>query len=256
MNSCAPTALRRGLDLLPARRRLAEGDVVGDGPVEHEVLLGDHHHRPTQVVVAEVAQVDPVQRDPAAVGVVEPGHQLGDGRLARTGGADQGDGLAGRDVQLEARQHRAVLRVLELDVLQVHRALGVRERRRRRGLHDARLLLQHPGQLLQRRGGRLEGVVELADVLHRLEEHPQVEQERRQHADGHLALDHPVAAVEQHHADGQVADQLDAGHEDRDQPERVDVGLAVAAGHVLEDLLRCGARGGRPGPPGCRSWSR
>ena len=38
----------------------------------------------------------------------------------------------------------------------------------------AGLLLEHPGQLLERGGGRLERVVELAELLHRLEEHPQV----------------------------------------------------------------------------------
>ena len=58
-------------------------------------------------------------------------------------------------------------------------------------LDDARLLLQHAGQLLQRRRGGLERVEELADVLHRLEEQPQVEQERGQHTDRHVALEGP-----------------------------------------------------------------
>ena len=85
--------------------------------------------------------------------------------------------------------------------------------------------------------GRLEGVVELRDVLHRLEELAQVEQERRQHADGDLAVEGEVAAVEQDDADGDVADQPDAGHEQRDQPERDQVGGAVLVVDVVEDLL-------------------
>ena len=102
---------------------------------------------------------------------------------------------------------------------------------------DARPLGQYTGQFLQRRGRRLEGVEELGDLLHRFEEHPQVEQEGGQRPDRHVALQHPVAAVEQNHAGGDVADQLHPGHEDGQQPERLLVDLPVLVGDVFEDLL-------------------
>ena len=106
-----------------------------------------------------------------------------------------------------------------------------------RRILDARALGEHPCQLLQRRRRGLERVEELRDLLHRLEEHPQVEQERGERADRHLSVQHPVAAVEQHHAGGDVADQLHPRHEDRQQLEGLLVVVAVPVGDVFEDLL-------------------
>ena len=105
------------------------------------------------------------------------------------------------------------------------------------GLGHRGPLVEHAGQLVQGGGGRLEGVVELRDLHHRLEELAQVEQERRQHADGDVAVVGAVAAVEQHHRDGDVADQPDAGHEPADQPPGDQVGAAVLVVDVVEDLL-------------------
>ena len=58
--------------------------------------------------VGQLPQVDPVQRDPARAGIVEPAEQARDRRLARAGLADQGDRLPGRYVQVEAGQHEVV----------------------------------------------------------------------------------------------------------------------------------------------------
>ena len=88
-------------------------------------------------------------------------------------------------------------------------APGLGQRHRLGRLGHARLLLEDAGELLERRGRRLEGVVELRDVHHRLEELPQVEQERREHADGDLAVVGEVPAVQQDHGDRDVADQPD-----------------------------------------------
>ncbi len=49
-------------------------------------------------------------------------------------------------------------------------------------------------------------------------------------------VDQPPA-VQDDHAGGEVADQLDPGHEHREQPERALVGHAVLAADVLEDVL-------------------
>ncbi len=102
---------------------------------------------------------------------------------------------------------------------------------------DAGLLGQHARDLLQRRRRGLEGVEELRDLLHRLEEDPQIQQERRQRAERHLALQHPVTAVQQHHSGGDVADQPDARHEDGQQLEGPLVDGLVLVGDVFEDLL-------------------
>ena len=97
MNRSAPTAAAAAAHLVVGGVGPAEPDVVGDGPVEHEVLLGDHHDVAAQLALRQVAQVDAVQRHRPRRRVVEPGDQLGDRRLARAGGADQRDGLPGRD---------------------------------------------------------------------------------------------------------------------------------------------------------------
>ena len=53
-----------------------------------------------------------------AVGrVPEARREAGDGRLARAGGADERDGLAGRDVEVEMREDDA-LAVAELDAVE------------------------------------------------------------------------------------------------------------------------------------------
>jgi hypothetical protein len=94
-------------------------------------------------------------------------------------------------------------------------------------LGDHRPLLEHPGQLLQRGAGRLVAAVEHRDVLQRVEEAAQVEQEGHQDADGQIAVHHPQRAVTEHRHGDQVADHGDQRHEDRDQPERPVVGAAV-----------------------------
>jgi len=108
------------------------------------------------------------------------------------------------------------------------------------GLAHGRLLLEHAGQLLQRRTGGLEGVVELADVLQGFEELTQVQQERREHTDGHTAVEGQVAAEEQHDRDGDVADHLDRRHEHRDEPHRREVRSPVVVVDRGEDLRVAG----------------
>ncbi len=146
-------------------------------------------------------------------------------------------GLAGRDGQVEVGQHRHAVDVREPDVVEAHLAARVGQRRPGLGSGTPGSSSSTPDELLERGRGRLEGVVELRDLLHRLEELAQVEQERGQHADGDLAVEGEVAAVEQHDGDRDVADQPDAGHEPRDQPEGDQVGRAVLLVDVVEDLL-------------------
>ena len=51
----------RGADLVVGGVGSAEPDVVGDGAVEHEVLLRHHHHMAAQIVLRQVTQVDAVE---------------------------------------------------------------------------------------------------------------------------------------------------------------------------------------------------
>ena len=72
----------------------AQRDVAAHGVVEEERGLRHHRDRVGQLAAAEVAQVDAVDPDRAAVGVDQPGQQVGEGALAGGGGADEGDRAA------------------------------------------------------------------------------------------------------------------------------------------------------------------
>jgi hypothetical protein len=71
-------------------------------------LLADHADDGGQVGQPHVAEVDAVDADGAAAGVIQPRDQRAEGGLARSGLADQGERAAGRDVQVDGGQGGAV----------------------------------------------------------------------------------------------------------------------------------------------------
>ena len=108
------------------------------------------------------------------------------------------------------------------------------------GLRNRRRLLDHARQLLKRRACCLKHVVELRQLLHRVEELPQVEDEGGQHTKRQLALHDEVAAVEKHQRGGETSEQVDGGTERRDEAVRPDVGVAITRVDILEDRLVAG----------------
>ncbi len=127
--------LGRGHDLVPGGRRLAVGDVVADRHREEEGLVEDHADVGPQAGQGQVADVVAVDLDRAVLHVVEAGEQAGHGRLAGTGPADDGHGLARGDVEVEVGQHQllGVLVVGEVHVAEPDVAPCSRPGRRRRG---------------------------------------------------------------------------------------------------------------------------
>ena len=111
--------------------------------------------------------------------VVEAGEQLGDRRLAGAGVADERDRRPGRHVE---RRSRAAPRA------RGRRRSGRRRTRRGprsrssstrvRGVEHLGLLVEQVGDLVERGDGREERVVELRELLHRVEEVRQVAEER------------------------------------------------------------------------------
>ena len=65
------------------------------------------------------------------------------------------------------------------------------------------------GGIPKRRACGLEHVVKLREVLHRLEELPQIKDEGGQHAQRELALHHEEAAEQQDRGGCQTAQQVD-----------------------------------------------
>ncbi len=80
----------------------AIGDVLADGPLEQHRLLRHHRDSGAEGAQVEALHVDPVEQQPSAGRPKEAEHDIEQRRLARPGGADEGDGLAGRDGEIDA----------------------------------------------------------------------------------------------------------------------------------------------------------
>ena len=109
----------RGLDLDVGDVGPSVGDVGPHRVGEQEALLEHDADLPAQRVEGDVAHVDAVDRHSALGHVVEARQEQRDGRLARSARADERDGLARCDVQLEAVENGLALRVAEAHVVEV-----------------------------------------------------------------------------------------------------------------------------------------
>ena len=87
---------------------------------EQKRLLQDEGDLLAQALESHVADVLPVEQHAAGPGVEEARQQPGQGRLARAGRADEGERLAGAQLQGHAAQHRPVGIVAEAHVVQAH----------------------------------------------------------------------------------------------------------------------------------------
>src|ERR1700744_3474322 len=111
----------RVLDLLVGGGGLGVAQVLPHRGVQQVGFLADYADDGGQVGQPEVAQVDAVDRDRAAAGVVQPGHQGPEGGLARAGLADPGQRAARPDIQREAARRGAVgAGVGEADVFEAY----------------------------------------------------------------------------------------------------------------------------------------
>ena len=115
----------RVVDLLVGRSLLGDPDVVANGAVEQEPLLGHDADPLAQGPKGCVAHIDPGVHHPTVDRVVQAGDQLGQRRLARAGRADERDAFARRDVERDVVEHPCAFGgVAEGDLLDLDRALG------------------------------------------------------------------------------------------------------------------------------------
>ena len=171
-----------------------EADVVEDGAAEEERLLRHDGQLLAQRALRDVAHVVAVDEDLARLRVVEAGEQLDDCGLAGAGGADERDGPAGRDDQVDVVQHGLVRVVAEGDVAELDLPVRVRQVHGIGCIEHVGVGVDHRVDLLDRRHRGLEGVVELAELLQRVEEAVQVGDEGHEHADlQRLAADEGAA---------------------------------------------------------------
>src|SRR5439155_8752470 len=103
------------LDLFVAQPGSPERDVLADRGREEKRVLGDRSDLASERVETHVPDVGPVDRDAPRGDVVEPGHQRGQGCLARAGVSDQRNCLYMRYVEIYVLEHRPARDVFESD---------------------------------------------------------------------------------------------------------------------------------------------
>lgn len=196
-------------------------------PAEEVRLLRDDAEAVPVGGHVEGPQIGPVGGDPAGRGVVVPGDELDEGRLARPRLPDERHRLARRDAQVDTGQRLLVGAVREGDVLE--RDLAAQRE------HVERLIrVGGRGGLAQQLLDAAEGdgrllvtVEDLGELLDGGEEQLDVEEVGDQGADGQRAVVDPARSDDDHGGGRDRGQQLDEREVDGDQPLTAHPGLAV-----------------------------
>ena len=202
-----------------------------DGVAEEERVVVDDRDLRAQRVRVERAHVGAVDEHAPGGRVVEARDELHERRLARAGGADEGDVRAGLDGQRDVAQGRlgvlAGLVVGERHVAQLDAAGAGRQRLRlgRRG--DPRLAVEQLEQARAGGGGALGEAERPAERADRREQHEQVAVEGGELAEREAAVDDLATADEQQRGEPELGQEAD---------ERVVEGAQPGGDHrLLED---------------------
>ena len=154
--------------------------------------------------------------------------------------ADERDRGACGDVEVEVVQHVRKLAVAEADVLEADVASDLRQLAGVRRVDDVRLLVEDGGDAIERCGRGEERVVELRELLHRVEEVREVEHEGDERSRRHLALDDQPAADAEDDRGRDRREDVDGREVDAVEDDRLVVRLAVALVHAAERRLARG----------------
>ena len=196
--------------------------------------MGDDAELAAKRGLRDVANVGPVDRYPAVCRVVKAGEQLRDRGLAGARVADESDGRAGGDVEIDPVEDLVAAAVPEPDMLEADMALDPRQVACSLGVAHLRLLVEHGHDLVQRGRGREERVVELRELLDRVEEVLHVEHEGEQRSEGDVALEIEVAAVAEHDGERDRGEQVDEREVEAVEDDRLHVRVAIALGDRAE----------------------
>ena len=171
MKSCASASLRRLLELGLGGVGLADAQIVGDRAVEHRAVLEHHADVAAQRFQLDVAMVDAVDADDARLGVPHAMQQRQRRALARAGRADEGHRGAGRHLQREMHQRRALAVVGEVDVVELDVALGAADVLAVRVVGHGRLRIEHAEEVGQRRHLEEDAADEARGLVHAADQH-------------------------------------------------------------------------------------
>ena len=204
---------------------------------EQERLLRHDGQLLAQRALRHVAHVVAVDEDFAHLRVVETGEQLDDRRLAGAGGAHERDSPTCRDDQVDVVQHRVVGVVPEGDAAELDLPAGIRQVDGVRRIQHVRVGVEHCVDLLHCRHRRLEGVVELAELLQRVEEAVQVGDEGDEHADLQRLVGDQRAAVPEDDDHGDPGHELDEGEVEAALHDGAHVDVAVGGVGDLQPFV-------------------
>ena len=234
---------RRGHDLLRRRVGTRKRDVLTDGAREEEALLRDDSELAPERLLFHFPEIDVVERDRALLRVVEPRQQLRDRRLARPGVAHERDGRSRRDVERDSVQHFRAGPVGEVNVVEADMSLDPTELTRVGCVLDVRRLVEYVLDLVERGHGRKERVVELRQLLHRVEEVREVSEEGDQRPDRDRAAEDEIPAVAEDDCCRDRREEVDEGEVEAVQDDGLLVRIAVSLADLAEmPLVRLLAR--------------
>ena len=222
-------------------------DVLHHRAGEEVGILQDGAERAAEVVLPDLADVDAVVGDAAALDVVEAVDEVGDGGLAGAGGAHEGDLLPRLRVEGEVLEHGLFRHVgevhpVEADIAPEGHPLTVRLHPEVVPAHvfqgdfpliQLRRHIQHVEDALGAGQGQHDGVELLGDLAHPLGKVPDVAQEGDEHAAG-------VGPAEPQHAHGagQGVEKVGEVIEDGPHDGGDGGGLRGGAAEVLVDGLK------------------
>ena len=201
--------------------RQAETDVVEHRAREQKWLLRNNAGLSTQRLLGHSSHINIVDAHCAFAHVVEARHQIGDCRLARARRPDQSHSLPRLDHETNVAQDRHIAAVRKVDPAQLDLPGD------RRHLFAA-LRIRHVGPRVQQLQhsltaghGRLHGRVELAQLLHRLEEAGHIGKKRHQHAQLQRALRDGPPAEPKDNSRRQYRQKFDRRQKDERKRHRI-----------------------------------
>src|SRR5690606_19070256 len=228
--------LRRLLDLLVGRVQPPVADVLTDRAGE-QVRRLQHHADPRLDRMQRVFPViAPADADLAGARLEEAAEQVDDSRFPAASRPDQRDGLALAYFQVELRQHRLIVLVIELHVVEDDVAGDGARIDGARPVADLRYGVDQAEDTLGRGDGLLHAGVDAGHILHRPEHRRHVTEEGVDVADGHIPGVDLDAAIPDDGGNTEGADQLHGRQKERAEPRRPVARAVHLAGQLLKLL--------------------
>ena len=143
-------------------------DILHDGAIVQPGILQNHAKHAAQVRPGEILDVMPIHQNGPAVDVIEAHQQLNHGGLAGTGGADDGDLLAGFGIEGKVIDDDLIGVVTEVNILEIHTTFDLAQLNRCSGIGNFFRFSQELEDTLSSSHGLLENIGDIGDLGDRL----------------------------------------------------------------------------------------